>query len=160
MSNNVVNYNFGSFRKIGENTIGYLEGWTFAPKNGEMLRERVVNVKGADKKVVSFNISTNLAKSTMNYYFGEEFNKELHFIECSAWGQLAERIVKFGLSPKMLIGLFGEVKVVEYEAQTGEVKKKLVMTVDNFKAISKKINTTKSVDNLDLIEIDDDDLPF
>ena len=76
-----TNYNFGAMRKLREKSIGYIEGWTFQPKDGrELLTVRTVNVNGTEKKVASLTLSTTLAKSMMKYNFGEEFEKEQHFV--------------------------------------------------------------------------------
>lgn len=131
-------YNFGAMRKVGETVIGYVEGWTFQPKDRELLNVRKVNVKGEEKSVATLTISTTLAKSVMKYNFGAEFEKEQHFIECTAWGAVADRLAKFAPTPKMIVGLFGELKVQEYERKDGSKGKKLVMTIDNFKAVTKK----------------------
>lgn len=133
-----LTYNFGAMRKVGEVSVGYVEGWTFQPKDRELLNVRKVNVKGEEKTVATLTISTTLAKSVMKYNFGEEFEKEQHFVECTAWGQTAERLAKFAPTPKMILGLFGELKVQEYDKKDGGKGKKLVMTIDNFKGVTKK----------------------
>lgn len=134
-----INYNFGAMKKLDKTSIGYVEGWTFAPKNGNLLNVRTVKVSGEDKKVATLTISTTLAKSVMKYNFGEDFEKEQHFIECTAWGQVADRLEKFGPTAKMILGVFGEIKVQEYDKKDGSGKgKKLVMTIDSFKGVTKK----------------------
>lgn len=137
MENKIV-YNFGAIRKVGDVAVGYVEGWTFQPKDRALLNVRKVNVKGEEKSVATLTISTTLAKSMMKYNFGEEFDKEQHFVECTAWGSVADRLAKFNPTPKMIVGLFGELKVQEYEKKDGSKGKKLVMTIENFKGVTKK----------------------
>lgn len=157
-----TNYNFGAMRKGEHSSIGYIEGWTFEPKNRPLLSSREVNVNGTNKKVVTLTISSTLAKSAMKYNFGDEFEKEQHFIECTAWGPIAERLEKFAPTPRMILGLFGELKVQEYDKNDGSGKgKKLVMTIDNFKAVTKKqAGATDSNAGETFNEVATGDMPF
>lgn len=157
---NKTNYNFGAMRKVGEVSVGYVEGWTFQPKERELLNVRKVNVKGEEKSVATLTISTTLAKSVMKYNFGEDFDKEQHFIECTAWGQTADRLAKFAPTPKMILGLFGELKVQEYDKKDGTKGKKLVMTIDNFKGVTKKQEVASTPAEPQLEPVSDMTIPF
>lgn len=159
---NKIKYNFGGLRKIGDVSVGYIEGWTFEPKDRELLNLRKVNVKGEEKSVATLTISSTLAKSMMKYNFGEEFEKEQHFIECTAWGTVAERLAKFNPTPKMILGIVGEVKVQEYDKKDGNKGKKLVMTIDTFKGVTKKQEGYSSSTPVDEPEfqITDMEIPF
>ena len=152
-----VNYNFGALKKVVEASIGYVEGLTFEPKGRDLLNVRTVQVNGEDRKVATLTISTTQAKSKMKYNFGEDFEKEQHFIEVTAWGATAERLEKFAPTAKMILGVFGEIKVVEYDKNDGGKGKKLVMTMEDFKAVTKK--QTQQTDLGAPVE-DEDDLPF
>ena len=164
------NYNFIGLRKVNNLSIGYVEGWTFKPKNGDLLNTRKVTVEGEEKSVASLTLNGNYAQSVIKYHFGEELVNEVTFIEATAWGVVADRLTKFNPTAKMLLGLVGALKVVEYDKKDGSGKgKKIVMTIDNFKLVynsNKNAGTTTNTtvdttaDNTFVGEPDVGDIPF
>lgn len=146
---NERNYNFGAMQKNKDGkVVAYIEGWTFQPKNnGEMLSSRKVNVNGEEKLVANITLATHLSSSMMKYNFGENFATEDHFIECTLWEDVANRMQKYGPTPKQILGVFGELKVQEYQKKDGTNGQKLVMTVNNFKAVTKKQGANTSTSN-------------
>lgn len=143
-----VNYNFGAFKKVGTTVVGVVEGWTFQPKEGNVVAVREVTVKGETKKIATFTVSTTQAKSKMKFNFGDAFEKEQHFLEVNVWDNGSEyglfnRLVKYNPEPKMLLSLFGEVKTQEFKRNDGTTGSKLIMNLEDFKALTKKKGTAQ-----------------
>lgn len=165
-----IKYNFGKMRRTDKDVagkgIGYIEGWTTAQKStGRIVNTRTVTVNGESKQVTTILLSVTLAKSAWKYAMGEDFETEQHFVECTAWDKVAERLAKFAPTPKMIVGVFGEIKVQEYDKNGGGKGKKLVMTIDDFKGVTKKqegyVDPQSSTNEDDFTPAEgDSDVPF
>ncbi|CCL32365.1 TPA: hypothetical protein KQE75_003100 [Clostridioides difficile] len=174
MSEKKYNFNFCGFEKVGETLVAYIEGWTCKYKDKENFVEfRKVSTKNGDKLVANMELSTKIPQSVAKFYFGEDFDKEQHFIKVTAWDVVAERLQKFNPSENMLLGVMGKLKVEESTKKDGTPFKKLVITISNFKSVVKKknveesnrhveenFNKKKEVTEANFEEIDDDDIPF
>ncbi|MCC0727173.1 single-stranded DNA-binding protein [Clostridioides sp. ZZV14-6045] len=171
MSEKKYNFNFYGFEKVGETLVAYIEGWTCKNKDKENFAEfQTVSTKNGDKLVGNMELNVKIPQSTAKFYFGEDFDKEQHFIRVTAWGQVAERLQKFNPSENMLLGVMGKLKVEESTKKDGTPFKKLVITISNFKSVVKKKNIEESNGSIegkfnnkneaDFEAIDDDDIPF
>ena len=111
--------------------------------------------------VVKFQIAVD-----RNYQKGDE--KVTDFIDCVAWRQTAE-FVQRNFRTGQLIALTGELQTNNYTDKDGKKRKSVEVVANNVSFCGDKKNAVQggtkpdiniSVDNIEEITDDDDDLPF
>lgn len=100
-----------------------------------------------ESKVLNFTIAVNRMPRK------NQQETETDFIDCVAWGGMAENIGKyFGKGDR--IGVEGRIQVRNYEDKDGNKRRATEVVLDGFEFIERKTNADTAAAN------DDEDIPY
>jgi len=123
---------------------------------GNLVRDIELRFTNTGKEVANFTVAVS-----RNY--GEK--KETDFINCMAWGKIAENMAKF-LSKGSKVAVEGRIQVSSYDNKEGQKVYKTEIVADNVEFLNskKKEETNETLKQAEEVfkgaTIDDSELPF
>lgn len=131
---------------------------------GRLTRDAELRyIPGSGQAVANFTLAVDKKLSKENKQKMEAQNKPTaDFINCVAWGQLAENLCKF-TEKGLLVGVNGAITTGSYEAKDGSKRYTTDINVASMEFLEWKNNNSAGANNSigeDFYPIDNDDIPF
>lgn len=121
---------------------------------GRLTRDVELRYTPTGLKVSRFTLAVNRR-------FKKEGQPDADFINCQIWNKPAETLAQY-TKKGSLIGITGHIRTGNYDGQDGRKVFTTEVIVESFTFLEKRGDSepTNSVDDKEMFEITDDDLPF
>ncbi|MBM3494989.1 MAG: single-stranded DNA-binding protein [Armatimonadetes bacterium] len=122
---------------------------------GHLTRDPETRVTQKGMPVANFGLAINSKWTSRE---GEK-KEETCFVDCSAFGRVAETVAEFAKKGDPLF-VIGRLHQENWETQEGDRRSKITVTVDSFQLLSKKSDDAKPAPRRDNKQADGDAVPF